>query len=105
MFWMFLSEYCGRRPQESLRFLSIGSGNCELEMDLVSRLKATGCETFVMDCLDLSSEMLERGRSKAIAANLDAHFNFLQADFNDWQPEAEYDVIISNQALHHVVAL
>ena len=25
----------------------------------------------------------------------------VQADLNEWNPEAEYDAVIANQALHH----
>jgi hypothetical protein len=42
------------------RFLSIGSGNCDLEVRLASSLKGAGHYNFVIDCLDINEDMLER---------------------------------------------
>src|ERR1017187_6700697 len=49
--------------------------------------------------------MLERGRASAAEREVIAHVNFVQADFNQWIPEHEYDAVIANQALHHVLKL
>ena len=100
MFEKYLLEQCRRTP--AARFASIGSGNCELEIDLAAHLRAAGHSHFVIDCIDLNPDMLTRGRSSAAAALLQPYLNFIEADFNTWAPQHAYDAVISNQALHHV---
>jgi hypothetical protein len=97
---------CGLSSKRSAkRFVSIGSGNCDLEIDLGLHLRSTGRQDFVIDCLDLNPDMLERGRSAAQRNGVAAHLNFVQADFNEWNPAHEYDAVIANQSLHHVFKL
>ncbi len=105
MFMKYLAEQCQARKNGAKRFVSIGSGNCDLEIDLGSQLRATGRHDFVIDCLDLNPDMLERGRDAARKNGVSAHLNFVQADFNDWIPAHEYDAVIANQSLHHVLQL
>ena len=105
MFRKYLAEQCQARKNEVKRFVSIGSGNCDLEIDLALHLLATGCADFVIDCLDLNPAMLERGRIAAAKDGVSTHLNFVQADFNEWNPAFEYDAVIANQSLHHVVKL
>ena len=64
-----------------------------------------GHSDFVIDCVDLNPSMLERGRASAAQHEVTVHLNFVQADFNQWTPEHEYDAVIANQALHHVLKL
>ena len=99
-----LAMLCEREPERDLRFISIGSGNCDLEIDLAERLLAAGHSRFVIDCLDLNETMLERGR-KAAADRGIGHLDCVAADFNHWEPKREYDAVIAIQALHHVVNL
>ncbi len=98
-----LEEACqdGQRPR---RFVSLGAGNCDLEIDLARKLQTNGHD-FTLDCLDLSPSMLERGRLAAAAAGLSSHLNFIAADLNTWHAAHEYDAVIANQSLHHVVNL
>jgi SAM-dependent methyltransferase len=98
-----MSAQCERNTQA--RFLSIGAGNCDLEIDLAQRLQAAGHYGFVIDCLDLNEDMLERGRAAAVTHAVDAQVDFLRGDFNHWVPERDYDAVIAIQALHHVVNL
>ena len=93
------------RGSSGKRFLSIGAGNCDTEVRLAAGLREGGVEDFVIDCLDLNETMLQRGVELAGAGGMGPHLNPVCADFNTWQPSAEYDGIIANQALHHVVAL
>jgi ubiquinone/menaquinone biosynthesis C-methylase UbiE len=88
----------GSRPG---RFLSLGAGNCDLEIDLARGMKGA----FRIDCVDLNTSMLERGRQSADRARLSAHLSFIRADLNTWKGDTEYDAIIANQSLHHVVNL
>jgi SAM-dependent methyltransferase len=87
------------------RFISLGAGNCDTEVRLARTLLEAGATDFVIDCLDLNEDMLERGRELAAAQNVASHIHPLKGDFNTWQPACEYDAILANQALHHVVQL
>src|SRR5882762_1388817 len=51
MFRKYLGEQCRRGMDVGKRFVSIGSGNCDLEIELALHLRATGYADFVIDCL------------------------------------------------------
>ena len=105
MFKKYLLEQAQRRPQGTLRFASIGAGNCDLEIALASSLQAQGLSDFVIDCLELNPTMLERGRAAASSSGVDGHIQLVETDFNQWTPAHEYDAVLANQALHHVLNL
>ncbi len=105
MFQKYLEKQYHEPRTGARRFVSIGSGNCDLERELAVHLRAKGHADFVIDCLDLNPAMLERGRSAAAGAGVDGQMNFVQEDFNKWSPTHEYDAVIANQALHHVTNL
>jgi SAM-dependent methyltransferase len=105
MFRKYLGELFERHPDGPKRMVSFGSGNCNMEIELASHLRARGNADFIIDCVDLNPAMLERGRASAAGHELSAHLSFVQADFNAWSPEHEYDAVIANQALHHVLKL
>lgn len=88
-----------------LRVVSIGSGNCDAEVRIATAIKSAGLTDFAIECLDLTSSMLERGRQHAEDQGLLEHFRFTRADFNRWVPEHQYDVVMANQSLHHVSSL
>lgn len=104
MFQRYLEQQCQAASGE-MRCVSIGAGNCKLEIDLASYLRSQGHERLVIDCLDLNEATLDRGRAAASAAGIGECLNFVQADFNTWRPADEYDAVIANQALHHVLNL
>jgi SAM-dependent methyltransferase len=105
MFRKYLGEQFERHPNQPKRFVSFGSGNCNMEIELARDLRAGARSDFVIDCVDLNSSMLERGRASAAHHEVADHLNFVQADFNQWTPEHEYDAVLANQALHHVLKL
>ena len=61
MFRRYMEEQCRRRGSALKRFVSIGSGNCDLEIELALHLEAKGHSDFVIDCIELNSQMLQRG--------------------------------------------
>jgi SAM-dependent methyltransferase len=105
MFRKYLDEQFERDPSRPKRFVSFGSGNCNMEIQLAVDFRADGHSHFVIDCVDLNSTMLQRGRVSAAEREVTANLNFVQADFNQWAAEYEYDSVIANQALHHVLNL
>jgi SAM-dependent methyltransferase len=110
MFKLYLQRQCerepgGRGPHGLLRFISIGAGNCDLEIELARHLKSQGHTRFVIDCLDLNGAMLKRGREEATQKGVEDQIGFVQGDFNEWEPAQEYDAVLASHALHHVVNL
>ena len=105
MFKQYLERQCLREPGRSLRFVSIGSGNCDIEIEFARHLMSAGHSNFVMECLDLNPAMLDRGREAARQSGVSAQISFVQGDFNRWQPDQEYDAVLAVQSLHHVVNL
>jgi SAM-dependent methyltransferase len=105
MFRKYVGEHCVRAKDAPARFVSIGSGNCDLEISLASHFRSAGQVDFIIDCLDLNSAMLERGRIAAAEKGLTGLINFVPGDFNEWTPAHEYDAVMANQTLHHVVKL
>jgi SAM-dependent methyltransferase len=100
-----LRSQCERNAQRCVRFLSIGAGNCDLEIEIASKLLAGGQSRFVIDCLDLNEAMLARGRLAARSQGVSEQLDFIAADFNHWSPTHGYDGVIAIQVLHHVVNL
>jgi SAM-dependent methyltransferase len=105
MFEKFLQEACRLAPESPKRFLSIGSGNCDREIGLAQLLISKGHANFVIDCLEINPNMLERARIDALQKGVSAQICGLEADFNNWEPAYEYDAVVACQALHHVVNL
>ena len=105
MFRKYVGEHCERAKDDPARFVSIGSGNCDLEISLALHFRSSGHSNFMIDCLDLNPAMLERGRIAAAERGLTGYIHFVAGDFNEWTPTHEYDAVIANQTLHHVVKL
>jgi SAM-dependent methyltransferase len=87
------------------RFVSLGSGNCDLEVRLACALEQRGNTNFVIDCVDINKTMLERGRALARERGVEGKVLPQQGDFNAWKPTQQYDAVIANQSLHHVLKL
>jgi SAM-dependent methyltransferase len=88
-----------------VRVVSLGAGNCDLELALAARLGAATRREVTFECLELNPAMLERGRERAVAEGLDHRFAFVEADLNTWRPEQSYEICLANHSLHHVVEL
>lgn len=101
----FERSYAERTRPGTARFASIGAGNCDAEIKLAEDLIGRGCTDFVIDCVEINPAMLERGQARAAEEGLAERVRAVQADFNGWAPDARYDGVMANQALHHVVEL
>ncbi len=104
MFQIELEKKC-RSSSRWQRILSIGSGNCDLELDLVVYLRARGVDNFVVECLDLNPTMLERGLAAAREKGVSEFLEAQPCDFNSWKPVHDYDAVVASQSLHHVLNL
>lgn len=106
MFYSQALEALRDRPASDLRILSVGAGNCDLEIGILERLREEGAKELRCDCIELNAAMIERGRHAAESKKLSSSLRFLEADFNEWRANGEcYHLIIANQSLHHVLAL
>lgn len=96
------AQRCGvTRP----RFVSLGCGNCDAEVRIAQALVQRGLTDFTFECLDINPAMLERGAALAREAGLEGRVVPLPGDFNRWVPDGQYDGIMANQSLHHVLEL
>ena len=92
-------------PGRASWIFSVGAGNCDAEARIAGILQARGKREFIIECLDINPAMLERGRELAARHGVLSRMAFTHGDFNSWQPAREYQAVIANQALHHVLAL
>lgn len=104
-FFKYALRQCERNPGNRTRIGSLGAGNCDTEARLASRLLEAGRCDFVVECVDINDDMLQRGRQHAKTLGVDAYLTHEKGNFNRWRPKGQYDVVIANQALHHVVKL
>lgn len=103
----FIQHILRFADEPCIRLLSIGAGNCELDLALAARLKARGCTNIRYECLEINGQMLRRARARAAELGVTELMVFTEGDIAQWEPEAQpaYQVIISLQFLHHVVEL
>lgn len=105
----FLFLYCcrfhERFPDQAMRIVSIGSGNCDLEARIARRLLDEGIDAFTIECMDINATMLARGIEYAASLGVAEHLSPLRCDFNSWQPQGRYDLVLAHQSLHHIQEL
>ncbi|HTR00898.1 MAG TPA: class I SAM-dependent methyltransferase, partial [Candidatus Acidoferrum sp.] len=102
---LYAEKFRQRFPDRNMTLLSIGCGNCDMEARLARNLLDKGIGKFKIECLDINEAMLERGKQYAVELGVQDNLVMVCADFNRWQPDKRYDVIIANQCLHHVQEL
>ena len=105
----FFAEYiidiCKRNPERTIEVVSIGSGNCDQEVDLCKIIVGEEIHNFNFTCLDINPSMLDRGRELATTHDVITYMDFLASDINSLKVEKKYDVCIANQSLHHFLEL
>lgn len=92
-------------PERPARFISLGAGNSDTEVRVATILKHRGLDEFVIECLEITDEMRNRGRVLAAEAGVERLVRPVPGDFNSWVPGRAYDGVMANQSLHHVVNL
>jgi SAM-dependent methyltransferase len=85
--------------------VGVGSGDCAVELDVVRALLARGYTQLTLVCTDISEGALARGRDAVRGSELEKCVQFLAHDINRGLPPGEFDAVIANQSLHHVVGL
>ena len=86
-------------------FVSVGAGNCDLEVAVVKNLINAGLINFTLECLEINPVMLQRGKEIAKENGVLENMRFIEADFNVWVTSKKYDGVMANQSLHHVTRL
>jgi SAM-dependent methyltransferase len=104
-FALYLERAASRCAQSPCRFVSVGAGNCDTEVRVVKLLRERGLNDFSIECIDINSAMLKRGRELAEQEGVSSLIVSTRADFNKWKPEHEYCAVVANQSLHHVLEL
>ncbi len=107
-FIYYCKKYClTHKKEKQIKLLSIGSGNGELEVKIATELVKEQITNFSIKCMDINQNMLSRTMDLAKELNVDEFIKLKEGDFNKWQPskEGDYDLIIANQSLHHVLEL
>jgi SAM-dependent methyltransferase len=104
-FSSYMQRACKDFHNETCRFVSVGSGNCDVEVELVAALLQSGVNNFVLECLDVNQPMLNRGRVLARTKRVDLNMLFSNSDINSWNPKEKYHIVMANQSLHHFVEL
>ena len=92
-------------PERPARFVSVGAGNSDTEVQVARLLADRGHRDFILECLEVTDEMLARGRELAADRGVAELVHPVRGDFNHWVPVRRYDAVIANQSLHHVVNL
>jgi hypothetical protein len=109
----FYAEHILRRvavtPEPITRILSLGAGDAELEVEVAQHLLSRGLVTFRLECIELSSVLIERANRRIRDAGLSSQVSVIQSDLNSWsaanRSERHYAAVLANYILHHVVEL
>jgi 2-polyprenyl-3-methyl-5-hydroxy-6-metoxy-1,4-benzoquinol methylase len=104
-FLSYSRRQCEQLNGKLTRMVSIGCGNGDMEVRIASELVRSNIRNFVIECLDINRTMLKRGKRLARDHGVSCHLEFDRGDFNRWAPVHNYDVVIANQSLHHVLNL
>jgi SAM-dependent methyltransferase len=86
-------------------FISVGSGNCDLEVSVAKKFVNAGFYDFIFECLEINPVMIERGKEIAKENGVLSNMRFVNDDFNTWVAGKKYDGVMANQSLHHVTSL
>ena len=98
----YLAKTYAEKTIRPLRFISIGAGNSDTEVRVARMLVDQGMHDFRLHCLELNSNMIERGFVLARENGVENQVLPVEGDFNFWNPTETYDAVIANQSLHHV---
>jgi len=90
-----------KKKEEEIRILSIGSGNCDFEINLLKKysLRCT------IDCHELNLHMINRARENANKEGINQYINFYVSDLNLVEIVGVFDLVIASHSLHHIEKL
>lgn len=95
-----------RKYTNNSTMLSIGSGDCVHEVEIVKKILSMGERGgFRMICTDLAELRLRRGIELAEKEGVSEYMDFKVIDVNNWVHEEKYGLIFAQHTLHHVLEL
>ncbi len=86
------------------RILSLGSGDCSTEIEIVKHLLDFGC-TIEFVCTDLNPAVSDFAKDAAMKSGVDRHMTFKVLNLNTDFPDGPFDAVMANHSLHHFVEL
>jgi SAM-dependent methyltransferase len=104
---IYATQFREAMSKQSLsnRVLSIGAGDCKVEVAIAKKMVELGSRDFMIDCTDLSGVRLERGRELAASEGVSAFLQFHEIDLNHWTETQRYAGVMAHHTLHHIVEL
>lgn len=90
---------------KTIRVISIGSGDGEIEMKIGELLKSKGVTNFVIEGYELSKDLVEASNKLSCSKSLSDNIRFIRSDLNIEAVEPGVDFVIANQILHHILDL
>jgi hypothetical protein len=100
-----IAAAAARYPERQAILCSIGTGDCQIEIQLAARLKLANVRNVRIICLELSSVRLDRARALARDCDVDPLLDLRETDLNHWEPRELVDVFMAHHSLHHLVSL
>lgn len=84
--------------------LSIGSGECLLEISIAEKLLELGIGNFKFCASEISPIRLDRAKKNVTKAGLKSYFEFIDIDFNDQKLSGNqsFSGIMAQHTLHHI---
>lgn len=86
-------------------FVSLGSGDGWLEIQIATYLKINFERPFRLTCLEVSPIQVARANAAISSAGLADRVFAVETDINRWAPDHHYDGIMAHHSLHHFVEL
>lgn len=87
------------------RLLSIGAGDCSVEVSVAKRLLDLGAYGFRLTCLEVSPHLVKRAQQAISDNQLGGLVSVQLVDINQWEPRETYAAVMANHSLHHFVEL
>ncbi len=105
IYFRYIKRVCSSVDNAMLFLASIGAGNCKLEVEIVKKVHAAGIENLLLECFDINTCMVDRGKQLAAKEGVSRYLRFIPTDLNKWKPARQYHIIIAHQSLHHFLHL
>jgi 2-polyprenyl-3-methyl-5-hydroxy-6-metoxy-1,4-benzoquinol methylase len=101
----YLLDVCRANTSTTCRFLSIGAGSCDAEINIARWLTESGVRNFHFKCVDINGSSIEKALESAVVHGVQDHLSVSVEDLNAWMPTETYHAILAFQSLHHVLNL
>lgn len=103
---LYASYFIKSLHESDSNFLvSIGAGDCWLEIEIVKNLLSKNERDFFFVCMEISPVLIEKARKKIDAENLGDIITVAQIDINKWTPKYSFAGVMAHHALHHFLQL